>query len=225
MFVLIGILVGIGFAYYGFKRGFFEMGGNFFNLLISVYLALFLRPLIIEHFSEAGGSWLGNTLVIFLPGVGIFFILYGISYVAFGQFNIELPKWFDISLGSLTGFLGGLLIWNCLILLLSITPLSNSNVANKVGLSRYSVENKPSYICFWGDFINLFAGSADANRSTEQVIAGIFTSIEESSKTKGKSSIKSTDTDVTEPNQVPKQTIKPIEEELGPPPELDFDTL
>ncbi|MHC5074010.1 MAG: hypothetical protein ACYTFE_04205, partial [Planctomycetota bacterium] len=66
MFTWLGIIVGIGVAYYGFKRGFFEMWGKFFNLLISIYLALFLRPVIIEYIPDAGNSWFGNTLTILL---------------------------------------------------------------------------------------------------------------------------------------------------------------
>jgi hypothetical protein len=224
MFTWLGIIVGIGVAYYGFKRGFFEMWGKFFNLLISIYLSLFLRPVIIEYIPDAGNSWLGNTLTILLTGAAIFFILHGISYVAFGQFKIELPKIFDITCGALIGFLGGVLLWSFLILLLSITPLSQNAFAQKIGMAKYSSENKATYICLWGDLINLFTGSREAHYSTEQVMAEIFKSAEDSYTTKRERSTENQKSSVVDPNKLPDE--KPsIEEELGPPPELDFYTI
>ncbi|MHC4758822.1 MAG: CvpA family protein [Planctomycetota bacterium] len=223
MFALLGIIAGIAFAYYGLKRGFFEMWGNFFNLLISFYLALFLRPVIVEYISGAGNSWLGIFLSILLTGVAIFLVLFGISYVAFGQFKIELPKLFDIAGGALMGFLGGVLLWGFLIFLLSMTPLSQSSLAKSIGMAKYSVENKASYLCWWGDAINLFAGSSQNHRSTEEVMGEIFgTANVAIGKTKPKT--KETQQIVPDPNQAPKE-LRPIEEELGSPPELDFEII
>ncbi|MHC4293695.1 MAG: CvpA family protein, partial [Planctomycetota bacterium] len=178
MFTLIGIVVGIAAAYYGFKRGFFEMWGFFFNLLVSMYLAIFLRPFITDHISESGNSWIGITLTILLTGLGIFLILYGISFVAFGQFSIVLPKILDISGGAIVGFIGGILLWSLLIFLLSITPLSQSSSAKSIGMVKYSTENKATYICWWGDFINFFASSSDSRHSTEEMMVDIFKSAE-----------------------------------------------
>jgi len=223
MFALIGIVIGLSFAYYGFKRGFFEMWGNFFNLLIAVYLALFLKPVITEHISGAGDTWIGIFLTVFLTGLVVFFILYGISYIAFGQFEIELPKFIDISIGALTGFLGGLLIWSCLIFLFSITPLSHNKFAQNIGLAEYSIDHKTTYMCFWGDSINFFAASNDAGRSTKEVLDDILKSAVDSYTTKRTAD--SETPGVTDPNESTEKTIKPIEEELGPPPELDFDVI
>jgi hypothetical protein len=219
----IGIIFGVAVAYYGFKRGFFEMWGKFFNLIISVYLAIFLRPVIIEFIPDAGNSWGGIVLTILIIGVGIFFILYGISYIAFGQFTIELPKIFDIAGGAFMGFLGGILIWSSLIFLFSITPLHQSTLAKNIGLAKYSAEEKSSYLCWWGDFVNLFAGSSENVHSTEEVMIEIFNSFDVVSG-KGKAPI-AVKPIVSEPNEAPVEKLRPIEEELGPPPELDFDII
>ncbi|MHC4131207.1 MAG: CvpA family protein [Planctomycetota bacterium] len=224
MFTWIGIIFGIALACYGFKRGFFEMWGKFFNLLISMYLAIFLRPIITEYVSEAANSWAGIVLSILLTGVAIFFILYGISYIVFGQFTIELPKIFDIAGGSLMGFLGGVLLWSLLIFLFSITPLSQKTFAQNIGLVKYSAENKASYICWWGDAVNTFAGSSDTRHSTEEMMIEIFKSAEEAMG-RGKSKPEEIEQPtVPDPNATPFK-LRPIEEELGPPPELDFDTI
>jgi len=225
MLVWIGMIVGIGFAYYGFKRGFFDMCGNFFNLLISMYLAIFTRPLITEYFSEAGNSWFGIVLTILITGVAIFFILYGISFVAFGQFKIELPKIIDIAGGALLGFLAGTLLWSLLIFLLSITPLSQNKFANNAGLANYSVEKKASYICWWSDGINFFASSIQNHRSTEEVMAEIFMSAKDAIGRGKPQTTEILKPMVPDPNTSPVEKLRPIEEELGPPPELDFENI
>jgi hypothetical protein len=224
MFSWIGIIIGIAVAYYGFKRGFFEMWGNFFNFLIALYLAIFARPLIIEFLPEANNSWFGIVLTILITGLAVFITLYGISYIAFGQFKIELPQFFDILLSTVTGFLGGLLIWSCLIFLLSITPLSQSKFAKNIGLAKYSTENNPNYICLWGDCINFFAGSKDTRYSTEKVMAEIFISAEKAIGA-DKSLITQEKQIIPDPNSSPVEKLRPIEEELGPPPELDFEDI
>ncbi|MHC4271293.1 MAG: CvpA family protein [Planctomycetota bacterium] len=225
MFTFIGIIVGIAVAYHGFKRGFFDMWGKFFNLLISMYLAIFLRPFITEYISEGGNSWIGITLTILLTGIAIFFILYGISFVAFGQFTIELPKILDISGGAIVGFIGGILLWSLLIFLLSITPLSQSSFAKNIGMVKYSADNKATYICWWGDCVNLFASSSESRRSTEEMMTDIFNSAEVAM---GRGGLKPKDiqkSSISDPNEVPVEQLRPIEEELGPPPELDFENI
>jgi hypothetical protein len=131
----------------------------------------------------------------------------------------------DISGGAIVGFIGGILLWSLLIFLLSITPLSQSSFAKSIGMVKYSTENKATYICWWGDLINFFASSSDSRHSTEEMMVDIFKSAEVAMGRGGLKPKETQESIVPDPNKAPVEKLRPIEEELGPPPELDFEKI
>ncbi len=75
----IGILFGCLFVWLAVKKGFYETWILLFNIIIAVYLAVFLGPVIANVVPVARGSAYNNALCMMIPGVGAFLILYGIS--------------------------------------------------------------------------------------------------------------------------------------------------
>jgi hypothetical protein len=128
----IGILFGALFVYVAVKIGFYETWVLLFNLVISIYLAIFLRPLINQYLPIASETSYGDALVILAVAVGAFVILYGISYVFFSsQFNISVPRILDVVGSGFLGFLAGYLIWSFVIVLISFMPISRNSNFNK----------------------------------------------------------------------------------------------
>ncbi len=175
----IGILAGALFAWLTFKLGFYDTLVILFNIVISIYVAVFLTPVIVDIVPAAADIPGGNALTLFALAVGIFFILFGISYTFItGQFNISLPKIFDILFAPLLGFLTGFLLLSFAAFLICITPISQNKLANKIGLNIKSQQANISYLCWWCDLVHNVVSSENSPKSTEQAIDWYFHSAE-----------------------------------------------
>lgn len=175
----IGILAGALFAWFAFKLGFYDTLAILLNIVISIYIAVFLAPVIVDFIPAAGQTPYGNVLTLLVLAAGIFFILFGISYTFItGQFSISFPKIFDILFAPLLGFLTGFLLLSFVAFLISITPISQNKYANEIGLNRHSQQANISYICWWCDLVHSVVSSEDSPESTEQAIDWYFQSAE-----------------------------------------------
>ena len=171
MIFWIGILAGALFVWFAIKLGFYDTLVILFNIVISIYAAVFLTPVIIDFVPAAGDIPGGNALTLFAIAAGTFFILFGISYTFItGQFNISFPKIFDILFAGLLGFLAGFLLLSFAAFLISVTPISQNKFANEIGLNRHSQQANISYICWWCDLVHSIVSFKDGRQSTEQAI-------------------------------------------------------
>ena len=131
----IGILVSIAFVYLAIKVGFFEMWVMLFNITISIYLAIFLRPIIADFVPIPVDASYNDAIIVVAIGIVTFLIVHAILYVFFtGQFNVSCPKIFDILGAGFLGCLAGYLVWSFAILLICITPISQQPIVKKMGL-------------------------------------------------------------------------------------------
>ncbi|MFC1739019.1 CvpA family protein [Planctomycetota bacterium] len=216
----IGIITGLAFAFYAVKRGFYEMWAIMFNLVISIYIGIFLRPTIADFFPAISDSDYGIALTILITAAAAFVILQGIAFLLFGQFSIPFPKIFDTLGAGILGFLAGFLIWNFVCLLVGITPLPQNAFMKTLGFAAYNEQSKSSYLTFWADSVNVFSSSGE--HDTEKLIGQFVKEVEESKKAKTRilQPLKP-----AEPNE-PKLPQGPtIEQQLGPPPEPDFEII
>ena len=162
----VGILVGGLFVWLAVRRGFYEMWTMLFNLLISIYIAVYLTPVIVEIVPAAGDTAYGNAMMLLAVAVAIFAILYVISLTFLtGQFKVEFPKIFDNLGAGILGFLGGLRVWSVVVLLISATPIVKSDFARSVGLEQ---TGNP-YLCWWCNLVNTAAASEDGQPAQEAV--------------------------------------------------------
>jgi len=208
----LAILAGGLFAWFAVKIGFYDTWAMLFNIVISVYLAVFLTPLVAEIVPAIGNKACCNALTSIAIALGSFFILYGISYTFItGQFSVSFPKIFDLVFAGLLGFMTGFLVLSFIAFLLSITPVSNNEFVKEIGFNRQSQQPNLSYIGWWCDLVNGMVASKSGYCPAEQAIDWFFESAEEKKPPRS-----------VEPNE-PKaildsnDTIKDISEEILSP--------
>jgi uncharacterized membrane protein required for colicin V production len=174
-----GILVGGVFAWLAVRRGFYETWTMLFNIVISVYVAVFLTPVVLDVIPAAGQISYGKALTLAATAIGTFLILCGISYTLLtGQFTVPFPRIFDVLFAGLLGFLGGFLVLSFTAFVLLATPLSQNTMLKEMGLSRQSQQSNISYVCWWGDLVHGVASSANSDYTTEDAVNRLLPSTE-----------------------------------------------
>jgi hypothetical protein len=157
----LGILVGGLFAWLGFKIGFYQTWAVLFNVVIAVYLAIFLGPLILEVIPGVSDTPCSTVLAVISTAIGTFLILQCLSYTFFtGQFNVSIPMLLD-SLGAvLLGFLAGFLVWSFVVVLISMTPISQDPLLKGIGFGDkpQARQTHKSNICWWCNKVHWFVG-------------------------------------------------------------------
>ena len=84
----IGIIIAAVCASYAAKKGFYESWVTLFNVVVSVYLAIYLRP-VVADISGLGDKPYSHFVTVLGTGLLAFAVLYGISYTFFtGQFKV-----------------------------------------------------------------------------------------------------------------------------------------
>jgi uncharacterized membrane protein required for colicin V production len=133
MLLLAGILVGGLSVWYAIKIGFYETWTMLFNVVIAIYISLFLAGPIVNILPEETGNIpCCEALTVLIVAVGSFLILHGITYILFtSQFKVPFPKIFDILFAGLLGFLGGFLLLSFAALILCLTPFGKYAAINK----------------------------------------------------------------------------------------------
>jgi uncharacterized membrane protein required for colicin V production len=133
MLLLAGILVGGLCVWFAIKIGFYETWAMLFNIVIAIYIALFLAQPIVNFLPEETGNIpCCEALTLLIVAVGSFLILHGITYILFtSQFSVNFPKIFDILFAGLLGFFGGFLILSFAALIIFLTPFGKYAAINK----------------------------------------------------------------------------------------------
>jgi len=166
-----GILAAAFFAWLAVKIGFYETWTMLFNIVISIYLSVFLTPAITTMVPAASDTAYGNALTLITVAAGAFLILHGVSYSFLtGRFSVWFPRPIDNVGSGLLGFLGGLLVWSFLALVISVSPLSQAGFAQDIGLRNSVEQTNVSYIAWWCDLVNAVVATGDGKRPTQEVI-------------------------------------------------------
>lgn len=133
MLLLAGILVGGLCVWYAIKMGFYETWAMLLNIVIAIYIALFLAQPIVNFLPEETSNIpCCEALVLLILAVGSFLILYGITYILFtSQFRVPFPKIFDILFAGILGFFGGFLVLSFAALIIFLTPFGKYAAINK----------------------------------------------------------------------------------------------
>jgi hypothetical protein len=172
MFVFwIGLLFGVLFVWLAVRCGFYETWIHLFNIVVSIYLAIFLRSFIKDLIPEtAFNESYSDALIILITSAAVFVVLYGISYVFFSsQFRVSVPRLFDVVGSGFLGFLSGMLVWSFLSFLICITPLSNNTTMQQIGFNPQFWKNF-SYMSWWVDRVNNLVSYKSNFLSTDKVI-------------------------------------------------------
>ena len=204
-----GILVAGLFVWFAVGIGFYEMWVMLFNIVISIYLAVFLRPIIV-NIPAVGDTPYSNALTMIAIALASFSILHGISYTFItSQFKVSFPKIFDTLGAGFLGFLAGFLVWNFVSFLIFITPISQDTFVRGIGFNDEFQQSNVSVICRWCDLVNRVVSSQDSEISSEQAVSGLLKSAEPELQVEP--------AEEAEPNDVEADVSE--EERLGLPPE------
>ena len=167
----VSILAGGFFAWLAVRIGFYESLALLFNIIISIYIAVFLTPVILDTFPSAGDVPYCYALALVFTAVGAFLVLFGITYVFLtGQFKVSFPKIFEILFAALLGFFTGFLVLSFVALIITATPVSQYRLVQKIGLNRQAQQSNIEYICWWCDLVHSIASSPDSNITSEYTI-------------------------------------------------------
>jgi hypothetical protein len=167
MVLLAGILAGGLCIWFAVKIGFYETWAMLFNIVIAIYVALFLaQPIVNILPEEASNIRYCEALTLIVLAIGSFLILHGLTYILFtSQFKVTFPKLFDILFAGLLGFFGGFLLLSFAVLIIFLTPFGEY-----AGIEDDSVEYNMSSTYWLFDGIHSIVSSPDNEITTEKVI-------------------------------------------------------
>jgi hypothetical protein len=206
-----GILVGGFFAWYAVGVGFYETWTMLFNIIISVYLAVFLRSVIV-NIPAVSDTPYTNALTMLAIAIASFAILQGITYTFLtGQFKVSFPRIFNTLGTGFLGFLAGFLLWNFVSFLIFITPISQDTFMKGFGFKDQFRQSNVSYLSRWCNLVNTVVSSRGSKITSEEAISGLLKSTETEAKIKP--------AERAEPAE-PKEEARP-----GPPPEADVEDI
>ena len=180
-----GILAAAFFAWLAVKIGFYETWTMLFNIVISIYLSVFLTPVITTMVPAASDTAYGNALTLITVAAGAFLILHGVSYSFLtGRFSVWFPRPIDNVGSGLLGFLAGFLVWSFVTLVISVSPLSQTGFARDISLTSAVEQSSVPYVAWWCDMVNAAAAAGDNKQTTRQVISKLLKPAQEGSARK-----------------------------------------
>ena len=148
MMFWIAILAGALFVWLAVRVGFYETWVLLFNVVISIYVSVFLSPILVELAPPPSGAASYHVaLCLTVLAGGCFAILQGLSYVFLtGQYHIPFPRVFDIVLSGVLGFAAGFLIVSFIAVVLTTTPLAEHKIVGRlwVGQAAPAGEGTPN---------------------------------------------------------------------------------
>jgi len=170
----IAILAGALFTWLAVRMGFYETWILLFNVAVSIYIALFLAPVVARSVPMPGGAaWCTALSMLVLAG-GSFAVLHGLSYVFLtGQFSIPFPNLLDVVFSGFLGFIAGFLILSFAALALATTPLAEHKIVSTLGLGREGQQTNIVGIAACCDLIHTVAGFGD-DGTTRVAVARLF---------------------------------------------------
>jgi hypothetical protein len=208
----IAVLNGALFVWLAVRGGFYETWALLFNLIVAIYVSIFLAPSLARSVPMPGGAAWGTALSMLLLAGGTFAILHGLTWVFLtGQFSIRFPSLFDVVCSGVLGFAVGFLILSFAALALSTTPLAQRKIVTTLGLGRDGQKANVVGLARGCDLIHSVAGFADSGTSQAAIAKLLDTSDQLAASDKSRP-------DPNEPNSAPAQPPQPPEDKGSRPP-------
>jgi len=160
----LSILIAVLFAYSTIKLGFYHAWTMLFNLLVAVYIAVRIGPVLEDFFPAATNGQYGKAISLLATGTGTFLILQGIAYILLiGQFEVAFPRTVNTLGSGLMGFLAGFTICSFATLVICTTPFSQQQYVKEIGLDAKTFEEAKMQSCLVKlcKFMDTFVASSD----------------------------------------------------------------
>lgn len=217
MIILVGIIAGLIFAWVAIRIGLYVTWSVMFNLVVSIYIAISLGPIIADKLPLEGSF--GAAVILVGLAAAVFAVLQGACYLFItSQYEMFFPKLFDSITSGIIGFLAGMLIVSFLSLPLGIMA---QGLSAKDSHKESSQLGNSACLGFWYNAMDSLVGTKE-NSQPEKLIAEL---IKNTQKTKAvKEAIKVVETvEAVEPNE--QEIEKVIKDKAEDPPEFDFDKI
>ena len=197
----IGILVAVLFAYSAIKLGFYHAWTMLFNLVIAVYVAVRISPVIEEFLPAAmNGGQYSKTMALLATGLVTFLILHSIAYtLLIGQFEVTFPHVVSTLGSGILGFLAGFLIWSFGTLVVCTTPFCQEQYVKEIGFETKTFQEAKMqpYLVWWCSFLDKLVASGNGPVSAEQTIKDLLIKPAKSTPANAKPGIASIDSNDT----------------------------
>ncbi len=173
----IAILTGALFIWLAVRMGFYETWVLLFNIIIAIYVSIFLAPVVTRFVPMPGGASWCTAMSMLVLAAGSFAILHGLSWVFLtGQFSIRFPSVFDVVFSGVLGFVAGFLVLSFAALALSTTPLTEHKIVSTLGLGRQGQQANIAGIARCCDLVHSVAGFGDGTTTRAAVARLLETS-------------------------------------------------
>jgi hypothetical protein len=165
MFFWLAVVVGLALAFWAASRlGLYETVALFVNILVAVYLALFVTPSLVGAIPAAGEIPHGGLIAVGIVAVATFLVLHLLCFAMLtGQFKVSFPRILDGPLAAGVGFFAGFLVIAFMTTLLAFVP-GPSNSGSLVSNNDQTVNR--SYVCWWCDQVHVLVGSGPSSHPT-----------------------------------------------------------
>ncbi len=172
MMFWIAILAGALFVWLAVRIGFYETWTLLFNIVVSIYVSVFLTPILAEFAPAPGGASPYHTaLCLMVLAGGCFALLQGLSFVFLtGQFHIPFPRVFDIVFSGVLGFVAGFLVLSFVALALTTTPLARHKIVGVLALGQQTRPANLVCITRCCDVVHLLAGFDDSRETPQAAL-------------------------------------------------------
>jgi hypothetical protein len=132
MILLFGIIFSLLFAAATIKKGLYTGWARLVNIVLSIYLSVFLTPTIARCCNAVTDARYGYALCMTITAVAAFLILQGFTTTFFtGTFKISFPKILNITGSAILGFICGLLIWSFACFVFLLTPVPHGTIGQR----------------------------------------------------------------------------------------------
>ena len=217
MIILVGIIAGLIFAWVAIRMGLYVTWSVMFNLVISIYTAISLGPVVADKMPLEGGF--GAAVILVGLAAAVFTVLQGACYLFItSQYEMSFPKLFDSVTSGIIGFLAGILIISFLNLPLGII---RQNLSAENNYEESSQLGNSAYLDFWYNAMHSLVGTKE-NTQTEKLVAEMIKNTKKTKKVKATTKAVEA-VEVAEPNEP--EVEKVIKDGPGEPPEFDFDKI
>lgn len=215
-----GIIIALLIAALVGKKGLYEAWALLFDVTVSIYLAVMLTPVLKDVLSVENNTT-ASALILFGTAAVSFVILYTLAYILFlNQFAVKFPKAIDLVGGAVGGFIIGGLVWGFIIYLVFSSSMGYSKAFQKIKLHE-NAQKSINFVKSCTMPVAVLTG-ADSQLFTERFDTPVKKAY--SSYVRKREPVK--------PKEPEKPKVEIVEEpkkltaeELGDPPDLEFEKI
>jgi hypothetical protein len=175
---LIILVIGLVFAFIGYRKTWYPSWAFLFNVLIAVYLGVMTASQIVDRFSIVR-EYLGDysySALIFMVAVIIFIVLQLLSFKFFtAVFVVSFPRILNTAGAAFLGFLTGSVLAGFLFFLITITPLSDFPVVKLLTQGKQTPSHINGVVLTSCDFVHGISLQADPkaiDNQMEKILTG-----------------------------------------------------